>query len=296
MFSSTPLRSSRCAAATATCGATPATLSCLPMVWPVRIASSCGGMSEWVLVTLRPSQKISVTGEVEGACEQRRLFPHQPLQLSEGARAGTLSAAPVAEHVRRLHAAEQSQSAAGNQLRLSVASGIAVAVLGSPRGGKVFDLQGSYSRSDLRSNIGYLEPEPCRRSFRVIATTPIPPPLLDLTWPAKKRFAPKLAAGGSFFISSGSRPTSYYQPVAKLWVPLGKHASWFTEWRYYGYGETFYLYRRISDAPGHHGSEVHTMRPHAACSCWLRAIAAHSCRLYRRFRTRRAPVSNAFLR
>ena len=28
----------------------------------------------------------------------------------------------------------------------------------SPRG-KIFDIQGSYSRSDLRSNIGYLEPE-----------------------------------------------------------------------------------------------------------------------------------------
>jgi hypothetical protein len=44
------------------------------------------------------------------------------------------------------------------------------------------------------------------------------------------------------FISSGTRPTSYYQPVTKLWVPLGRHASWFTEWRYYGYGEAFYLY------------------------------------------------------
>jgi hypothetical protein len=65
---------------------------------------------------------------------------------------------------------------------------------------------------------------------------------MDFTWPHSKRFTPKLAAGGSFFISSGSQPTSYYQPEAKLWLPLGGHVSWFTEWRYYGYGEAFNLY------------------------------------------------------
>ena len=53
---------------------------------------------------------------------------------------------------------------------------------------------------------------------------------------------PKLTAGGSFFISSGSNPSSYYQPIAKLLLPLAKNLNWFTEWRYYGYGEAFYLY------------------------------------------------------
>jgi outer membrane phospholipase A len=28
----------------------------------------------------------------------------------------------------------------------------------------------------------------------------------------------------------------------KLSVPLRKNFNWFTEWRYYGYGEAFYLY------------------------------------------------------
>ena len=54
--------------------------------------------------------------------------------------------------------------------------------------------------------------------------------------------APKITAGGSFFISSGSRPTAYYQPIAKLWLPMGKKLNWFAEWRYFGYGEAFYLY------------------------------------------------------
>ncbi len=78
----------------------------------------------------------------------------------------------------------------------------------------------------------------------LIATTRTPPPrCLILSWPRGSReLAPKLTAGGSLFISSGSRPTSYYLPLATLWVPVGKKLSWFAEWRYYGYGEAFYLY------------------------------------------------------
>ena len=60
--------------------------------------------------------------------------------------------------------------------------------------------------------------------------------------PGISGFAPKITAGGSFFISSGSRPTSYYQPIAKLWLPFGKNVAGFAEWRYFGYGEAFYLY------------------------------------------------------
>jgi len=44
------------------------------------------------------------------------------------------------------------------------------------------------------------------------------------------------------FISSGSRPTRYYQPLARLSVPFSKKVSWKTEWRWYGLGEEFYLY------------------------------------------------------
>ena len=56
------------------------------------------------------------------------------------------------------------------------------------------------------------------------------------------RVAPELTAGGSFILSSGSRPTSYFQPMVKLALPIRNHVSWFGEWRYYGYGEAFYVY------------------------------------------------------
>jgi hypothetical protein len=54
--------------------------------------------------------------------------------------------------------------------------------------------------------------------------------------------AAALSAGGSFFISSGSRPTDYFQPLGKLIVPVIPGVAWVSEWTYYGYGESFYSY------------------------------------------------------
>jgi hypothetical protein len=118
-----------------------------------------------------------------------------------------------------------------------------LSILWSPAGGKVFDFQGSYTRSDLRSNIGYLQPsteDPLFSNYRDnshIATT-----LFHINPPHKSQVAPVILAGGSLVISSGSRPTTYYQPIAKVSLPTGKHLTWFAEWRYYGYNEAFYSY------------------------------------------------------
>ena len=113
----------------------------------------------------------------------------------------------------------------------------------SPGGGKFADFQGSYTRSTLHSNIGYLVPQTLQAQtsvYRDDAHTATA--LLNLKLPQVHGTAPKLSTGGSFFISSGSRATSYYQPLATLWLPVGKKMSLFADWRYYGYGEAFYLY------------------------------------------------------
>jgi hypothetical protein len=47
-----------------------------------------------------------------------------------------------------------------------------------------------------------------------------------------------LSDGGSFFKSSGTRPTQYYQPLARISVPLHKKIYWNAEWRYYGFAES----------------------------------------------------------
>jgi hypothetical protein len=114
----------------------------------------------------------------------------------------------------------------------------------TPSGGKLWDFEGAYTRSTLRSDIGYLDPEyliPARSLYRDNSHTLSG--MFDINLPGRGIYKAKLAFGGSAFLSSGSNPTTFYQPAAKLSVGLGKHVSWLSEWRYYGFGESFYLYQ-----------------------------------------------------
>ena len=65
---------------------------------------------------------------------------------------------------------------------------------------------------------------------------------VDVVLPKIGGVAGKLSGGGSLFVSTGTRPTSYYQPFGRLSVPLRKYLQWNTEWRWYGFGETAYMY------------------------------------------------------
>jgi len=192
--------------------------------------------------TFRPSQKISLTGEVEAASSsgvyfRTSLYNYQKVRAQVHYQ--PLASLSVSADFTLLN---NQNPLAGTNYDYS-AHQESLSLYWSPRASKIFDIQGSYSRSDLKSNIGFLEPENLfAQVSRYRDDSHAATALFDLAWPHGNRFAPKLAAGGSLFISSGSRPISYYQPIAKLSLPLGSHVSWFTEWRYYGYGETLYLY------------------------------------------------------
>jgi hypothetical protein len=109
--------------------------------------------------------------------------------------------------------------------------------------GGLFDMQGSYTRATVYSDINFLAPQTLSPQLSLYRDDAhIVTALMNLRLSRKKDFVPRISAGGSMFISSGSRPTTYYQPIATFWLPLAKPVSWFAEWRYYGYGEIFYLY------------------------------------------------------
>jgi hypothetical protein len=192
--------------------------------------------------TYHPTQKISVTGEIEAASSsgvyfRTSLYDYQKVRAQVHYQ--PLQSLSVSADFTLLN--NQNPLAGTNYDYSSHQESLSF--YWSPGGGKVFDIQGSYSRADLLSNIGFLDPGTLSPQVsRYLDNSHTATALVDLTWPHSKRFTPKLAAGGSFFISSGSLPTSYYQPEAKLWLPLGAHVSWFTEWRYYGYGQAFNLY------------------------------------------------------
>ncbi len=129
----------------------------------------------------------------------------------------------------------------GITLRFSFSSGIGVAAL-CPGGGKTFDFDGSYTRSTLRSDINYLDPGfliPETSLYRDNSHTITA--LFDLNVPGPVKA--KLTLGGSAVISSGSNPTQFYQPTARMAVTLAKNLAWVSEWRYYGFGESFYVYQ-----------------------------------------------------
>ena len=118
-----------------------------------------------------------------------------------------------------------------------------LSVMWTPGGGKRVSILGEYTRSTLRSDINYLIPQllsPALSFYRDNAH--MANAIIDLALPGYGGLTPRLAFGGSLFISSGSRPSSYYQPLARLSVPLHKNISWNSEYRYYGYGELFYQY------------------------------------------------------
>jgi len=193
-------------------------------------------------VTYRASQKLTISGEVEdvvssGGYFRTSLYDYQRVRAQARYQAtGSLSLSA-------------DFTLLNNQNPISginydyIASQESLSFSWAPAGGKRFDFQGSYNRSALYSNIGYLDPQdlqPQTSLYRENAHTATA--LFEINLPKTAGLTPKISAGGSFFISSGSRPTSYYQPIAKVWLPVGKHINWFAQWSYYGYGEAFYLY------------------------------------------------------
>lgn len=192
--------------------------------------------------TFHPTRKISILGEVEASFSGGAYF-RTSLYNYQKARA----------QARYQASASLSFSADFNLLdNQNPLPGInydyralqeSFSLLWMPKGGKSWDFQGSYSRSAVYSNIGYLQPQTLTSQqslYRENAHTATG--LFSANLPKYAGLTPKITAGGSFFISSGSRPTSYYQPVARLLLPVRKNWNWFAEWSYYGYGEAFYLY------------------------------------------------------
>jgi len=116
-----------------------------------------------------------------------------------------------------------------------------LAVYWTPAGGKHISVMGEYDRSTFHSDIQYLTLpflSTAVSDYRDNAHTATG--AIDMVAPGP--FAARLTLGGSMFLSNGSRNSNYYQPLARLSFPMGKHVYWNTEWQYYGFREDFYLY------------------------------------------------------
>jgi hypothetical protein len=112
-----------------------------------------------------------------------------------------------------------------------------------PNGGKRIAFMAEYDRATVRSNINYLDLPfltPAVSAYRDNAH--LATALIDLSPPSIGGVAPKITVGGSLAANNGSRASRFYQPLARLSVPVGKHLSWNTEWQWYGFNEDLYFY------------------------------------------------------
>jgi hypothetical protein len=193
-------------------------------------------------IVYRPTQKILLTAEMEvassgGVYFNTSLYDYQKVRTQARYQAtGSLSVALDFTYLNNTNPTPGIDYMFRSQQE-------AASIFWSPKNGKLFTFQGSYSWASVRSDIIFRVPQTLAfaRSDDLedahTATT-----LFNVNLGHWGVVAPKLTAGGSLFISSGTRPTSYYQPMAKLWVPLSKRVEAFAQWWYYGYGEAFYPY------------------------------------------------------
>jgi len=191
-------------------------------------------------LSYRPSLKLSFNADYEGASSDR-IYVRTSLNDYHKARARAKWQATNSLLFQANFRILDNQNPAPD-IRLDYRSRDASAsVFWTPAAAKRFSFTGEYDRSSWNSDIRYLDLPfltPATSSYRDIAHTATT--AMEIALPGIK--GGKLTAGGSLFISRGSRPTRYYQPLGRLALPLHKNLSWNTEWQYYGFGEQFYLF------------------------------------------------------
>jgi hypothetical protein len=191
-------------------------------------------------LTYRQSQRLSVNLDYEGSSSNRIYFRNSLNDYNKARIRATYQAANSLLLQTNFSILNNQNPAP--DIRFDYQSrNNTLAVFWTPNGGKRFSVTGEYDRSTVRSNIIFLDLpflNPATSIYRENAHTATA--AIDVALPGIPNG--KLTAGGSLFISSGSRPTTYYQPLARLAIPLYKHIQWNSEWQYYGFGESFFLF------------------------------------------------------
>ena len=190
----------------------------------------------------RPTQKIFLSGEAEvgesgGTYFRSSLYDYQ--RIRGMGRYSFLKHWQVSGDFRIMN---NHNPLAGDSYKF-VTHQESVTLVYTPRS-KNLSVDATYEHCGYHSNIMYLIPqtltpgdsvfnEDCHRISG----------MLDGNLPGFHKKTITLQAGGSAVLTSGSNPTTYYQPTAKIIAPMTKNVAFFGEWQYYGFGEAFYQYQ-----------------------------------------------------
>ena len=193
-------------------------------------------------LTYRPGTKLTLGGDFEAGTSATAYFPISLYDYQKFRLRGTYQL-PAAFSLSANVSWLQNTSPLPNKDNF-LSHAESASLQWNPKGGKRFSFLGTWEHSTLRSNIFYYPPQILLATIsNYWESGNTITGLITATLPKVFGVAAQFSGGGSFLLSAGSNATAYYQPVGKLTVPICRHMAWNSEWRYYGFGETFYLYQ-----------------------------------------------------
>jgi hypothetical protein len=206
-------------------------------------ASEVGELHRTVAIAgfnYRPWQKLTFNGDYEGSSSDHVLFRTSLNEYHRGRVTAKVQATSSLLFQAKFRILDNQNPAPDIQFDYRSRDN-SVGLFWTPNGGKRISFTGEYDRSTVNSSIRYLDLPfltPATSTYNDVAHQATA--AVDLTIPEAR--GAKLTFGGSLFVSRGSRPTRYYQPLTRLSLPLHKYVQWNTEWQYYGFGEQFYYF------------------------------------------------------
>jgi hypothetical protein len=110
--------------------------------------------------------------------------------------------------------------------------------------GERFTLDGSYSHCSYHSEINYLVPQTLGPALsNYLENCHSISAFVNGTFAGLgKAHIVQVSLGGSAVLTSGTSPTTYYQPTARFALLIAHNVGVFAEWHYYGLGEVSYGY------------------------------------------------------
>lgn len=194
---------------------------------------------------IRPSQNLSANFEYEGSSADRTYFRTSLQDFHKVRSRFRYQIRPSLQTFAYFWLVKNQNPAPAINLDFTSAAG-SIGAQWIPSSNKWVSVIGEYTRSKLDSNISFIDPTDFSRTRSIYEDhAHTVTGMLDVNLPAIHGQQPKLTAGGSMFLSTGSRPTDYHQPVGRFLVPFGKHVHWYAEWRWYGFFETLYRYEEF---------------------------------------------------
>jgi hypothetical protein len=190
--------------------------------------------------TYRARQKLVLNAEYEGGISDQIYFRNSLNNYSRGrlrARYQANNALTLQFNFQVLNNQNPTPDIRFDFLSLHTTAG----VYWTPNNAKRVAVSAEYDRAWVNSDILYLNlpfftPSISSYTENVHTGTAV----VDVA--LRRLNGGKVTAGGSFVRLTGSRPTNFYEPLARISIPIEKHVYWNAEWRYYGFNESFFLY------------------------------------------------------